>query len=557
MNAQSTLVQSLVAERFPDVELESEVQGWAFLGEFERGVEAYEALEAPTANDDRWLGVCYFQLFRDLDALEALYRAINRGEPGARVNAAHVLRFVERATEVDAELAKVDAESLRPYDRVLYHRVLSLQEENNGDLRNALKAAEDAWRIVQGIPESNLLAPSILAQLAILHGRIGRSQRALWFLERGLQFAGDLEHTKVRLKRSAVLINLGRFQEAQAELESLDVPEPAPIQVERRMHQGQLYWAIGKIERAIEEFSAASRMAVTMQTTYEEFLSRLALVSILGSRDDFSAATEHITRAQALISDKSDRLVYRFREVVLLHRMGTYSASHTLQELDALVGGFSDMGLMQEECAVRLNIASIMFLLGQEDYAQQLDRVQALTVSLQNQAFLAPEWALLPELQREGQRTHPRIAGRASVVLQVFTLGQERLALGDSVVNIPLRRGTEVLAYFLEYKTVTLKRLLADIFPDDKPRSAKSYFHQFRHQLRENVDGLEIEYDSESKMYRLKSEIDIVWDVAELRAGRLVGETGLFLPSSGNDWALSVDRALDSYREAIGVLEAI
>lgn len=557
MTADHPSVQQLVAERFPGVILESEIQGWVFLGEFEEGAASYGRIEAPTAQDDRWLGVCYFQLFRDLDALEALYRAINRGEEGARVNAAHVLRFVERAADVDEELGKVNVEELRPYDRVLFHRVLSLQEENNGDLRNALKAAEDAWRIVQGIPEFGLLAPSILAQLAILHGRIGRSQRALWFLERGLQFAGDIEQAKVRLKRSAVLINLGRYKEAQAELETLEFPEAGPIQVERRMRQGQLNWAIGKIDRAIDDLTEASAMAVEMQTTYEEFISRLALVSILAARAEFGAAREHIARAQALIADKSDRLVYRFREVILLHRMGTYSVSHALDELEALVLEFGDMGLMQEECAVRLHIADILLSLELPEYSKQLDRVQALTVSLQNQAFLAPEWALLPSLMRSAQKSHPRIAGRPNVALQVFTLAQERLAVGKTAINIPLRRGTEVLAYFLEHKTVTLKRLLADIFPDDKPRSAKSYFHQFRHQLRESVDGLEIEYDGESKMYRLKSEIDIVWDVAELRAGRIIGETGLFLPSSGNDWALAVDQALDPYREAVGALDTI
>jgi two-component SAPR family response regulator len=143
------------------------------------------------------------------------------------------------------------------------------------------------------------------------------------------------------------------------------------------------------------------------------------------------------------------------------------------------------------------------------------------------------------------------------VVFEIYTLGEERLLLATKTVNIPLRRGVEVLAYFLENKAVTLKQLLAEVFPDDKPRSAKSYFHQFRHQLRENVEGLEIEYDGESKMYRLKSEIDIVWDVSELRAGRIMGKTGLFLPSSGNDWALAVDRSLDPYREAVGVLEVI
>ena len=553
----SESVQSLVASRFPGIHLESEVQGWVFLEEFEKGVASYEANDTPTAQDDRWLGVCYFQLFRDLDALEAFNRAINRGEEAARVNAAHLLKFVERSDEAREELAKVDPETLCTYDRVLYHRVLSIHEENNGNLRDALNAAEEAWRRVQGMPEFGLLAPAILVQLAILHGRIGRSQRALWFLERGLKFTGSLENLKVRLGRAALLINLGRYQEAHAELESVDLSEAPAYQVQQRLLHGELDWASGNLERALQEFTSASQSALELQATYEEFQCRLALACIIGSRRDFAAATDHMTRAQALITDRSDRLVFRFREVLLMYWMGTYKEQHALDELGALVTEFGEMGLLQEQCSVHLHIANMLHELGNEEYAEELDRVQALSVSLQNQAFLAREWTLLPTLQEVAQKSHARIAGRRNVVFEVYTLGEERLLLVKKPVNIPLRRGVEVLAFFLENKAVTLKQLLAEVFPDDKPRSAKSYFHQFRHQLRENVEGLEIEYDGESKMYRLKSEIDIVWDVSELRAGRIMGKTGLFLPSSGNDWALAVDRSLDPYREAVGVLEVI
>ncbi len=206
---------------------------------------------------------------------------------------------------------------------------------------------------------------------------------------------------------------------------------------------------------------------------------------------------------------------------------------------------------------MRLHIANMLFSQGIDDYTKELDKVQALSVSLQNQAFLAREWKLIPGLHKVASQTHTRIAGRETIVLEIHTLGEERLEVAGKPVNIPLRKGVEVLAYFLENRAVTLKRLLGDIFPDDKPRSAKSYFHQFRHQLRENIEGLEIEYDAESKMYRLKSEIDIVWDVSELRAGRIMGRTGIFLPSSGNEWALMVERSLDSYREAAGVLDSV
>ena len=141
------------------------------------------------------------------------------------------------------------------------------------------------------------------------------------------------------------------------------------------------------------------------------------------------------------------------------------------------------------------------------------------------------------------------LAGDTDGVLELHTLGTEQILLAGETVRIPLRKAPEVLAYFLEHKAVSLDRLMRDVFPDEKPRSAKSYFHQVRHQLKENVDGLEIEFDREVKLYRLKSEVDILWDVAELRAGRQVAETGPFLPRSGNDWALMLDHSLERFRD--------
>lgn len=543
-------VEALVAQAYPGVELESAIQGWAFLSEFERGHEAYQRLESPSPEDDRWVGVCLFQLFRDLEALEYLYRAVNRGVDGALINIAHVLRFVERGDEAAVELAKVRLDRLSAYDEVLYYRVLSLQQENDGSLREALRAAEEAWRRVQGIPEYSLLAPSILAQLAVLHGRIGRSQRALWFLERGLQITDGTERLKIRLRRAVVLVNLGRYHEAQIELDSLDLAEaPEAYQVERRMLFGEVAWATGNLGLAAQHYSNAIDLATRQQFGFEEMACRLAMVCILGARGDFGGATGHLARAQVLISDRSDRLLFRFREVLLNSWLGSYSPTHTVEELQFLMNDFGDMGLLQEQAAVRLHRADILRRMGRP-FESELDQLAALSVSLQNPAFLAREWTLLPELQQIAMKTHPRIAGEPPVVLEVFTLGDERMLIDGKPVNIPLRRGVEVMAYFLEHKAVSLRKIMADVFPEEKPRSAKSYFHQFRHQLRENLEGVEIEYDSEAKLYRLKSEIDVLWDVSELRAGRVMGETGIFLPSSGNEWAQTLDQALDEYRSA-------
>jgi hypothetical protein len=51
-------------------------------------------------------------------------------------------------------------------------------------------------------------------------------------------------------------------------------------------------------------------------------------------------------------------------------------------------------------------------------------------------------------------------------------------------------------------------------------------------------------------MYRLKSEIDILWDVADLRAGRRKEAAGPFLPSCTSDWALTLDHSLERFRAA-------
>lgn len=544
-------VWTLLESTYPGVRLESEIQGWAFLERFEEGIQAYERIERPSPMDDRWVGVCYFQTLRDMEALEALFRAANRGEEGAHVFLAHVLPFVERGEEASQELAKARFEQLSDYDKALYHRVLSIREESNGNLREALKAAEEAWRRIQGAPEYAILAPSILSQLAVLHGRIGRSQRALWFLERGLVATDSGEQIKVRMRMVTVLINLGRYGEALIALESIDFGDtPERYFPERGWLLGQIALANNSTNVAIQRFTEAIDQAVQLQFSYEELLCRLSLVCILGARGDFTAATEHITRAQALISDKSDRLIFRFREVLLNYWMKRYTPSHTMQELDGLIVAFAEMGLLQEQAAVQLHRADLLRKLGHDGWRRDLDELNTLSVSLQNQALVALEWPFLPELRELAFKTHPRIAGEAPVVLEVFTLGDEQMLVDDMPVNIPLRRGVEIMAYFLEHKAISLRRILADIFPEEKPSSAKSYFHQFRHQLREHLEGVEIEYDSEAKLYRLKSEIDVLWDVNELRSGRIMGETGVFLPTSGNEWAYLVDSELEKFRSS-------
>jgi len=538
-----------VALHFPGVRVVSPIQGLVYLQRFRDGIGFYRTLRDPSGPDDRWVGVCHFQLLEDSNALEAFSRAVQKGEEAARINLAHLLRFLARGEEGTGELQSVRLESLNEYDRVFYYRIVSVNEENNGNLREALRAAEEAWKRVQGLPEYTLLAPSILSQLGVLHSRIGRAQRSLWFLERAIQMTAEVDHLKARLRRSAVLNMLGRHREATTELDSLVLEGlPEEFLPELHVNRGEIAWSAGQLQDAHSAFGACVEVCKGMHVGYEEFVARLSLAAISCTEGTPAEAFQHLNRAQELISDKSDRLNYRFREVHLNYALGQYNRHHAMSELAALDKEFGDMGLLQEQAFVKMHRAGLSDSEPSQAFHALLEELVALTITLQNRAFLAREWALLPHLRRVARKTHPSLLGEVEAILELRTLGEERILVAGADVRLPLRRSAELLAYFMEHKAVTFEQVRTDLFPAEKPRTAKSYFHQFRHQLKEQVDGLQIEYDAESMMYRLKSEIDILWDVADLRAGRRQEEAGPFLPSSTSDWALTLDHALERYR---------
>ena len=547
----SDQVTALLARQLPGVRLVSAVQGWAFLELFQQGINEYIKISEPTADDERWAGICHFKLFDDNAALELLTRAASRGAMGALINKAHVLMFLDRSDESVKLLDKVDPRRLGAYDTALYHRVRSLYEETGGNIRAALKHAEEAWKRVQGIPEFHVLAPSVLAQLGVLYARYGRAQRALWHLERGIQMTPGAEQLKVRLKRAIVLTTLGRYAEARSELQSAQLhTESAGLEAERRLLLGDVAWSTGELATAVSHYGQALDLASRSDLVYEEFLCHTALMTLHAFMEQHAIAVQHRTQAAKRLSDKSDRLQFRFREVIVDHWRGALDRQAVASTLSQLADDLFDMGLLQEMGAVRLHLAAVELGRDPDRSLEILDEVHVLSVTLQNSSFLAREWLLLPDLHRFASKARPALAGLPSAILELRTLGEERIMLAGSDVRLPLRRAPELLAFFMEHKTATFARVKQDLFPDEKHRTAKSYFHQFRHQLKEHVEGLQIEYDPETRSYRLKSDIDILWDVADLRAGRRKDPAGSFLPSATSDWALTLDHALERYRPA-------
>jgi ATP/maltotriose-dependent transcriptional regulator MalT len=278
--------------------------------------------------------------------------------------------------------------------------VKSIHEETNGNLREALRYAEEAWRRLQGLPEFPILAPSILSQLGILHGRIGRAQRAMWFLERGIELTEGLQQQKARIRWATILVAQGRVSDAEAALKNIAMESlPEPMTVELAWLRAEIGLMNADLAEAERQYERAIDVAQQHQVVYEEFLCQLGLASTQAFQGDVTRAMEHLARAQELVSDRSDQLAYRFREILVFQASGIYNAEHAVRELSDAAAAFGDMGLLQEQGFVRFHIARLKQDLGDPTLPEELAALDALGKSLQNPSFLQREIGFSPEMK--------------------------------------------------------------------------------------------------------------------------------------------------------------
>jgi tetratricopeptide (TPR) repeat protein len=548
------VARQLVKEKYPGVELESPIQGWVYLEDYYKGIETFENTHIYRRNskDTRWVGVCMFQLNDDHQAVPLFQTAVYQGVKAAGINLAQAYMFTDRMHLAMPELEKINFEELKPYDKVYYLRVKSHYEEQNANLNQALNDAELAWALARDIPEWPIIGSRLLRQLGTLYGRMGKTQRSLWFFEQSLEIGKENDRLNTLFTRIEVLVMLGHHLEARAELERISLEDvPELLHATYHLRWGDIFWTERATDKAIEMYDQAAFIALQKELLYEEFIARVNLIPLNIARDYPLTAGEHQARAKTLIADKTDRLLYRFRDTLLLLKEKLATTTETRDTLLGLSDELKDLGYLQEHGWVKLHAAEMKRRLG-EDVQQDLNELQLLAATLQNYNFLSREWALLPELYEIAQETHPKIAGKAPGVIELFTMGEERVVHNGKTIPIPLRRAVEVIAYFLDNGgKVSLKKLRADLFPDDDPKTSRNYFHQFRHELHARIPVFKIVYDSEQHMYEIKTDLTVLWDVAELREGRKMGGMGLFLPSSGSEWAELMEYSLQPLRDEL------
>lgn len=133
-------------------------------------------------------------------------------------------------------------------------------------------------------------------------------------------------------------------------------------------------------------------------------------------------------------------------------------------------------------------------------------------------------------------------------------MGDERMLLNGRPVILRMRKAIEITTYLLENGSVTLDKLLTDVFPETRRRTSRSYFHQVKQEVKMRLPELRIAFDAQARRYGIETDLMLRWDVAELREGRTMGAMGLFLPTSGSEWALELNQELEELKEELGLV---
>lgn len=530
-------------------------------GDYAIAWERYVALPAPGPDDDRFGGVCLYNLQRLQPAKDLLLRARARGCAAAGIELATVLRQLGHLELSREALALASDAALDPFDGALALRERGAQLYTDGALAAASDALERAWAVSFDAAGGPALRPGIGQALGLVYAERGLDRRAAGYFEAALASANPARAVYLRTGRALSLLYLGDDAGAGADLAAAEaglehVPVAAPY---LRWVQGAVHRALGRLEPAEARLREATAGAREAQEPETECYAELELCALATTADRGGRARAHLARARNLAANDKMRALVALREGALAAREGRDEAVPLLLRSAAQFAGW---GLAREEGWSWLHLAEAYLRTDRHGEAHEaLARASASRHATGEPAPLRPELRSTPRVVErlatalDGSSAPIALAelgrGRADVPLrlELRTLGRAELLVDGVETRLELRRSVEVLAYLLGTPAVPLSRVLVDLFPDTRPARARNYFHQVRYALARAVPGLSVPYDPASRTYRVRCDgVALRSDAQDLRdALRQGGEKGLtealalyrgpFLPGADSEWA--------------------
>jgi tetratricopeptide (TPR) repeat protein len=551
------------------------------------GLLRFQTFTNADPESECWAGWCLLNLDRFVEALELLTRARNRGfrDAGVIVALAHRLQGdLERTDSLLKELDKTDLTGSSLAGLSVFARALAARERGamayiHGNLREAITAFERGYELASGDARGDRALAWFVGPLGHFLAEQGRDEQALKYLNRAVTLAGKNAATLL-ISRAISLARIGRFAEAQSDLESAEHNEgQSPMLPMLKYTQGVVDAMRGLNEAAANAHLESLALARDAGHAQVEFYSSLHLAGIATQDDSFAIARAHLNRARLLAQDVKMHAWLALRHGALLVRAGEVAGdAGGLKSLEAALQGFESLSLERETGLVHLHLAEVKLRAvhdqGQERTSnEQWDEGHGLTHlmrvvdarhALGNGTVFAVELRGLPavfeHLSALGERGSylktllddwRSLEQHGPSQITLTTLGGYGLTLdGKPIrVNTSLPRTVETLAYLLDKGEATLEQIQHDVFTEVGPQEARAYIHLVKQLVTKAIPGLSLPFSKQTRKYSLRHpSLRLYWDALEVkRALNIPGDlgarkamvlyTGPFLPRSESAWA--------------------
>ena len=537
---------------------------------YQAGLEAFDALEQPSAEDHCWVGQCLFCLDRPIEGFERSVQARAMGFEDAGAIGATILRFTGELDRAERLLEGLERSRLSDFGRAVEARERGMIAFARGARREAVAQLERAWELASTDPVGAAQLAHFSAMLALALAKVGRDGLAARHLERALERAKPHQRAPLLLMRSLCRLHAGDLSGARIDLDDLDgLEQLGSVTLEhRRYARGLVLRAMGLGAEAAGQLLEAASLARASGDAETEFHAEVMAGAISTDEGSASMARAHLHRASGLVQTDQERALLGLRQGALLARLNDPSAVGTLETALEMLRGLE---LGREVGLAHLHLAEAHLRAGRDrEGFEQLVRATDARHALGG-AALAAELPTLPAAfetlaaTQRGTYVHVLLEDWRALErggpghVHLTTLGGYEVSLDGRAQRLEsgVARGVETLAFLLHYGRATLEQVQANVFGDVPPARARNHFHVIRLALARCVPQLFVPYDPASRSYEVShSGLRLSWDAREVeRAVKLGGElgvqralalyTGPFLPRSSSDWALELRSDLE------------
>jgi tetratricopeptide (TPR) repeat protein len=562
-------------------------------GSLVAGLEQFRALSAPTPEDRLWAGQILALQDENLLAIEQFIQAYREGLEDVQVLLAVLQRARGDYTQVRKTIGTINVDKLEPFGQAMLEMERSRLGLADGHLRAAAEHAEAAVYIALADPVAIHFIGNCAATAADLLSRLGQNRKVEELIRFASPHVSAKQQSWLTLTRAVSRMHEGQFEAAQADLQSLEIPdEPssAPaisstfsLKSTFAYYSGQLERMQGLNEAAANHFLEATQIARDHGHREIECYAHLGLVWLAASTDNLPFARAHLARAHALADGLTLHAELALASGALMAKNGDVNS---IEMIEKAIKAFELAENDRDRGLAHLHMAEALLRFDRTKEAQtHLERCVDARHALGSGAVFAAELRTLPNVFQHLSLQSAQASGKtnkyAATLLEdwraleqyapsqitLVTLGGYQLLVDGKAVRLEagVPRTCELISFMLEFGPARLDDLQTGVFPDELGQLSRDYIHQIRKAVKKAIPSLHLHFEKTTRIYTVQPQgVRLNWDVRGVReAVAMGGENGLrralalftgsFLPRSEQEWVYDLRLELEHNIAQLGL----